>query len=100
MFVGSMLALYTFNQGMIFLLGNPEIRKIFHERHLEQNLQWNSRDSIPTDAEELKRELLGTMRGTHPDEVMVFTQPLDTLPTDRSNPFSLPATIGVGVGSP
>jgi hypothetical protein len=64
MFVGSMLILHTFNQGMIFLLGNPEVRKIFHERHIEQNLQWNSRESLSTDAGELKRELLGTMRGT------------------------------------
>jgi len=80
MFVGSMLILHTFNQGMIFLLGNPEVRKIFHERHIEQNLQWNSRESLSTDAGELKHELLDTMRGTHPDEVMVFTQPLDALP--------------------
>jgi signal transduction histidine kinase len=94
MFDGSMLILHTFNQGMIFLLGNPEVRKIFHERHIEQNLQWNSRESLSTDAGELKRELLGTMRGTHPDEVMVFTQPLDTLPSDQSNQFPLPAAIG------
>ena len=94
MFVGSMLVLYTFNQSMIFLLGNPEVRKIFHERHLEQNLRWNSRESLSTDAGELKRELLGTMRGTHPDEVMVFTQPLGTLPPGQSNQFPLPAAIG------
>jgi two-component system heavy metal sensor histidine kinase CusS len=96
MFVGSMLILHTFNQGMILLLRNPEVRKIFHERQIEQNLQWNSRGSLSTDADELKRELLGTMRGAHPDEVMVFTQSLDQLPTDRSDQFPLPAAISGG----
>ena len=77
MFIASMLSLYVFNQSMVQNFGNAEVRRITAERHLQQNLQWSRRQSLPSDAITLKQELLQSMRTAHPDEVVVYTESLD-----------------------
>lgn len=94
MFFASMLALYVFNQSMILGIGNAEVRRISAERQLEQNLKWKQRRELSLDDDELKLELLQTMRTAHPNEVIVFSRMLDHEPALTVNNFPLPASLG------
>lgn len=100
MFFASMLALYVFNQSMILGFGNAEVRQIFAERQLEQNLEWQRRPALSFDDDALTLELLQTMRTAHPNEVIVFSRQLAQEPARTENAFPLPPSLGKARISP
>lgn len=94
MFVSALLALFVFNQTLVIWFGGGEVRKIFSERQLEQNLQWSRQASLPDDTNELKLDMLNILRVARPDEVMVFSMALDEATPDLANSFLLPSSLG------
>lgn len=94
MFSISLLTLYVFNQSMITWFGSSEVRKIFIERQLAQNLSWSQRASLPEDTDALKFEMLNSMRGARQEEVMIFSAPLETATSTINERYLLPDTLG------
>ena len=90
MFLATLLVLYAFNQGMLLNFGPAEVRRIYDERQVGQNLLWSRRSSLPTDANSLELELLQAMRTARPDEVRVFTQKFDDASSASTALFPLP----------
>jgi signal transduction histidine kinase len=91
MFFASMLTLYVFNQIMVLAVGNSEVRQIFAERQLAQNIEWSKRSVLSKDDSELHLELMQAMRTAKPQEIIVVSHPLGQVPTEMGNDFLLPA---------
>lgn len=93
LFVASFLTLYAFNQTMVSWFGSSELRHIFSERQLAQNLEWSQRDSLPADSS-LKLDMLHTMRGARQEEVMILSAPLETPTSQLNQRYLLPDSLG------
>lgn len=94
MSMGAIMTLFVFNQSLIGIIVNNEIKNIFRDQVVQTNLQWRARDASWTDPKALQEELLQALENARPDEVMVLGFPLDAADAHKPDQFFIPATLG------
>ncbi len=92
MFMVTILTLYGLNQVAINVLGPREMKAIIGDRLIAINLRWGREQNQAGDDEQLKTELLASLKSARPDEVMVMSAPL----ADKADPDHRDKGAGIG----